>query len=93
MGCHVDERFAREIDAARGGKSRSEFLREAIHSYMCCKGRELPESFKYAPDRAGKGGRPRKQPVEPTVMMNEDTKPDPIPEQKPVKYPKGKGKK
>lgn len=60
VGCHVDDTFLAAIDQARGGKSRSDFLREAIHAYLAKKGYELPESLKYGPDRTGKGGRPRK---------------------------------
>lgn len=93
MGCHVDQRFAAEIDAARGCKSRSDFLREAIYEYLCCQGKRLPESFKHAPDRAGKGGRPRKNPDTKNVMMNDEQNEQPAPPMKPVTYEKGSRKK
>lgn len=67
VGCHVDDIFAAEIDRARGRKSRSDFLREALYDYLKEKHRTtLPASVKYAPDRAGKGGRPKK----PTTSSN-----------------------
>lgn len=60
IGCHVDAQFLAEIDAARGGKSRSDFLREALYDYLKKLGYDLPPAWKYAPDRTGKGGRPKK---------------------------------
>ena len=60
VGCHVDEEFLVAIDAARGGKSRSDFLREAIFKYLRSLGYNLPERLMFAPDRTGKGGRPPK---------------------------------
>lgn len=57
VGCHLDKDFVAEIDKARGGKSRSQFLREALYWYLTSKGIELPEGWMHAPDRAGKGGR------------------------------------
>lgn len=60
IGCHVDAAFAAAIDRARGGKSRSDFLREALFSYLASCGITIPEALKYAPDRTGKGGRPKK---------------------------------
>lgn len=56
IGCHVDANFAAEIDRARNGKSRSDFLREALFEHLKSLGYSLPETAKYAPDRAGKGG-------------------------------------
>jgi hypothetical protein len=56
IGCHVDANFAAEIDRARNGKSRSDFLREALFEHLKSLGYRLPETIKYAPDRAGKGG-------------------------------------
>jgi hypothetical protein len=72
IGCHIDNDFAAEIDAARGSKSRSDFLREAIWKYLESTGKRLPPQYKHAPDRAGKGGRPRKIAVTPSSMMNEE---------------------
>lgn len=60
IGCHVDAHFAAEIDRARKGHSRSDFLRSALYQRLQDLGYKLPEEMKYAPDRAGKGGRPRK---------------------------------
>jgi hypothetical protein len=66
IGCHLDADFVAAIDRARKGRSRSQFLREALHYYLseCC-GIRLAEEKKHAPDRTGKGGRPRKQNLEP----------------------------
>lgn len=60
VGCYVDESFAAEIDRARGGKSRSDFLREVLFNYLEKAGFTLKDEWKFAPDRAGKGGRPKK---------------------------------
>lgn len=61
VGCHVDDAFLEVIDRARGGKSRSDFFREAIFDYLQRAGYVLPEKLKYGPDRTGKGGRPKKE--------------------------------
>lgn len=63
VGCHVDDAFLAVIDQARGGKSRSDFLREAIFEFLRQKGFTLEDRLKYAPDRTGKGGRPRQSPL------------------------------
>jgi len=60
VGCYVDDAFAAEIDRAREGKSRSDFLREVIFDYLEDQGFALKKEWKFAPDRAGKGGRPKK---------------------------------
>jgi hypothetical protein len=57
----VDAEFAAAIDKARRGKSRSQFLREALYRYLATEcGITLPQEIMHAPDRAGKGGRKRK---------------------------------
>jgi len=95
VGCHVDESFLREIDEARGGKSRSDFLREALFELLKKQGHELPDRLKYGPDRTGKGGRPRAAvpPIE-TAMLNESTEVSEAAKapRKSVKYPAGKRK-
>ena len=61
IGCHLDAEFVDAIDRARGGKSRSQFLREVLYWYVTQKcSIALPSHLMHAPDRAGKGGRPRK---------------------------------
>jgi hypothetical protein len=57
----LDGDFLAAIDKARGARSRSQFLRDALYHYLTdvCKV-TLPEAVTHAPDRAGKGGRPRK---------------------------------
>lgn len=93
VGCHVDDRFLREIDKARGTKSRSDFFREALFKYL---GPDsgLPQSITAAPDRAGKGGRPRKVIELPEVEQSkvaEDAQAEPITKTFPkITYPKGK---
>ena len=60
IGCHLDAKFVEAIDRARGVKSRSQFLREVLHWYLSTQcGIRLPTAMQHAPDRAGKGGRPR----------------------------------
>lgn len=57
----LDERLLRALDdAARGGVGRSAVVREAIYKHLIERGYELPPTVKNAPDRLGKGGRPRK---------------------------------
>jgi len=80
VGCHVDAEFLAEIDRARGGKSRSDFLREAIYNYLRSLGYKVPESLKYAPDRTGKGGRPRK-----AISSKQSIIAVPTPERRPAK--------
>lgn len=56
----MDNEFLEELDRARGEMNRSAFVREAIWRLLKERGIDLPASIKAAPDRAGKGGRPRK---------------------------------
>ena len=56
IGVAVDATFLREIDAKRGGLSRSAFVRMCLAKYL-----NIPESLAAAPDRTGKGGRPKKE--------------------------------
>jgi hypothetical protein len=66
IGVHLDAEFVAAIDRARGGKSRSQFLREVLFLYVTKECRiHLPENFMHAPDRAGKGGRPKKTVLKP----------------------------
>lgn len=65
VGCHVSSEFLDEIDRARRGKSRSDFLREALYDQLKRMGYTLPEALKFAPDRTGKGGRPKKAVLSP----------------------------
>jgi hypothetical protein len=59
IGCWCDEEFTRQIDAARGGLSRSQFARDALSEKLDDMGIEVPRERVIAPDRTGKGG-PRK---------------------------------
>lgn len=54
----LSEDLVREVDAIRGGLSRSAFMREAVAALLKSKGKAVPESILRAPDRAGK---PRKK--------------------------------
>jgi alpha-D-ribose 1-methylphosphonate 5-phosphate C-P lyase len=59
----MDEDFLAEIDAAYptlGYGDRATFVRDAILKLMAIHGYKLPASYKAAPPRAGKGGRPKK---------------------------------
>jgi hypothetical protein len=73
----LEETFLEELDRARGGASRSAFVREAIYRLLRERGVDLPPSIKDAPDRTGKGGRPTHAPKEGGA----------------VKYPKGPARK
>lgn len=64
----MDENFLAEIDAAYprlGYSDRATFIREAILKLMAFHGYNLPVSYKAAPSRAGKGGRPKKSTLKP----------------------------
>jgi hypothetical protein len=50
------------IDAKRGTTPRSVFVRESLAAYL-----HLPASLAAAPDRSGKGGRPKKTVLKPVV--------------------------
>lgn len=51
----LDKELEKAIDSARGGKSRSQFIREALAMKL-----GVSLHLAEAPDRAGKGGRPKK---------------------------------
>jgi hypothetical protein len=55
IGVAVDEHLLDAIDKNRGGLTRSAFVRNAIGKYLGISGDVL-----HAPDRTGKGGRPKK---------------------------------
>jgi len=55
IGVAIDESLLAQIDRARGESSRSAFVRQALGKYLGLSG-----AITQAPDRAGKGGRPRK---------------------------------
>lgn len=57
----LDETFLRKVDSARKGKSRSQYIREALAMYLESDADiRVSEEHVSAPDRVGKGGRPRK---------------------------------
>ena len=61
----MQESFLEEIDAklaAMGYSDRSAFIRDAVYAEMARNGVTLPPALKTAPQRKGKGGRPRKNP-------------------------------
>lgn len=91
----LDERFLAAVDRARGGKSRSAFVREALLGYMNdVHQMGLPKSIIEAPDRAGKGGRAAKVPASP--ILNDAPHPSAPKSKGPVRYdakpPKKKAK-
>ncbi len=55
IGVAVDEKLLQAIDLKRGGMTRSAFVRQAIGNFLGVSGELLD-----APDRTGKGGRPKK---------------------------------
>lgn len=48
----LDPDFLEKIDAARGFKSRSFFIREALANYLRTLGYDITDSMIYPPDRA-----------------------------------------
>ena len=82
IGVRVDDELLEEIDRVRGAMSRSDFVRMAAYNALKEAGSELPESVTAAPDRAGKGGRPKKASGvalvrEPSVEYKTEKKPKP----------------
>jgi hypothetical protein len=63
IGVRVDDVLLAEIDRVRGDMSRSDFVRRAAFDALLSAGSDLPKSVVAAPDRAGKGGRPKKDTV------------------------------
>lgn len=61
LGFWASGELVERVDLARDGKSRGQFLREAAVDYAIKNGIDVPDRLRYATDRAGKGGRPRKQ--------------------------------
>lgn len=57
LGFYADTELLFEIDKVRKGKSRSQWLRDAVRREMAAAGINLPDDTYQAPDRAGKGGR------------------------------------
>jgi hypothetical protein len=53
----LDEALANGLDAARGGLSRSQFIREAIGNLLRGMGYAVPEKATHAPDRTRPYGR------------------------------------
>jgi hypothetical protein len=64
IGVAIDESLLVQIDKARGELSRSAFVRQALGKYLGLSG-----AITQAPDRAGKGGRPRKVLTEANTIM------------------------
>jgi len=50
IGCQADETLIAQIDAARGRKGRSFFLREALAEKLRQMGYEVSDDLVYAPD-------------------------------------------
>lgn len=90
MAFPLDEQLLAALDRARGARSRSAVVREAIYSMLKAQGYQLPPALVNAPDRVGKGGRPKKVVEMPTAKVAEDESPLPPTPMKNVKYPRGK---
>jgi hypothetical protein len=57
----LDEHLLAQVDVARRGKSRSQYIREALAHYLLDDASMIvSETHISAPDRAGKGGRHRR---------------------------------
>jgi hypothetical protein len=72
LGFKADATFVEQLDLGRGQVSRSQFLREAVAEKLKELGIELPSESVIAPDRKGKGGRPRGSSV--TMLNDEPTR-------------------
>lgn len=90
MAFPLDEQLLAALDRARGAKSRSAVVREAIYAMLKEQGYQLPASVVHAPDRAGKGGRQKRVVEMPVAKVAEDEVPLPPTPVKKVTYPKGK---
>lgn len=74
IGVRLDDDFLAEIDRVRGSMSRSDFVRMATFNALAEAGTHLSEEVASAPDRAGKGGRPRKsKPNDVALFAEEET--------------------
>jgi hypothetical protein len=69
IGLPVDAELLAAIDKQRGPKSRSLFIREAIYKDLDEMGVGLSPDIVRAPDRVGKGGRPKKILSMPPAMV------------------------
>lgn len=72
IGFPVDAELLAAIDKQRGPKSRSLFIREAIFKDLEEMGVGLSPQIVRAPDRVGKGGRPKKIVPPPPAMVAEE---------------------
>jgi hypothetical protein len=59
IGCWCDEKFVGRIDGARRGMNRSQFARDALVDKLVKLGVKVSDLQTWAPDRTGKGGRPK----------------------------------
>jgi hypothetical protein len=59
IGCWCDEKFVSRIDSARRGMNRSQFARDALVDKLVKLGVKITDLQTWAPDRTGKGGRPK----------------------------------
>lgn len=59
----IHEDILKEVERSRkkAGRDRSTFIREALIDYLNARGASLNPELAFAPDRTGKGGRPRKR--------------------------------
>jgi hypothetical protein len=89
--------MVKEFDRKRGSLSRSDFLRDIVCDYLIKHGVQVPDKWRRAPDRAGKGGRiPRPKSNSalhravaalPAAMMNDLPAPQPsTPIERPTSY-------
>jgi hypothetical protein len=60
ISLHVEEELYEAAEKSRGRVNRSQWIRDAIVEKLKREGIPLPEGIELAPDRAGKGGRPKK---------------------------------
>jgi len=62
---HVDAELFDAAERCRGRASRSQWIRQAIAEKVVREGIKLSEDAVFAPDRSGKGGRPKNKSTKP----------------------------
>lgn len=63
LGFKAQKALVGFVDKLRGGTNRSEFMRKLTCDYLEAHGVVVPEEYRHAPDRAGKGGPRRKNQI------------------------------
>jgi hypothetical protein len=73
IGAALDAGMIATMDKLRGGVTRSQYVRQAIAEKMQAEGYKVPQEWIYAPDRTGRGGRPKKSEMNIQIAANHGT--------------------